>query len=62
MFDLNFNKWLLVTIVPDFFNSAVQSRVNEAILKFPWIQRFASVGDSYSAGLRLGDRLDWLCS
>ncbi|CAN9374987.1 unnamed protein product [Alternaria alternata] len=62
MFILNFNKWLLVTIFPDFFNSAVQSRVNEPVLKFPWIQRFASVGDSYSAGLGSGDRLDWLCS
>jgi lysophospholipase L1-like esterase len=27
-----------------------------------WIQRFASVGDSYSAGLGSGDRLDWTCS
>jgi lysophospholipase L1-like esterase len=29
---------------------------------FPWIQRFASVGDSYSAGLGSGARLDWSCS
>jgi lysophospholipase L1-like esterase len=30
--------------------------------KFPWIQKFASIGDSYSAGLGSGDRLDWSCS
>jgi lysophospholipase L1-like esterase len=29
---------------------------------FPWIQKFASIGDSYSAGLGSGDRLDWSCS
>jgi lysophospholipase L1-like esterase len=29
---------------------------------FQWIQRFASVGDSYSAGLGSGSRLDWSCS
>jgi lysophospholipase L1-like esterase len=31
-------------------------------LMFPWIQKFASIGDSYSAGLGSGDRLDWSCS
>jgi lysophospholipase L1-like esterase len=30
--------------------------------RFPWIQKFASIGDSYSAGLGSGDRLDWTCS
>ncbi|USP78701.1 hypothetical protein yc1106_05975 [Curvularia clavata] len=30
--------------------------------KLPWIQSFASIGDSYSAGLGAGQRLDWLCS
>jgi lysophospholipase L1-like esterase len=30
--------------------------------KFPWIQNFASIGDSYAAGLGSGDRLDWSCS
>ncbi|KAF2446049.1 SGNH hydrolase [Karstenula rhodostoma CBS 690.94] len=29
---------------------------------FPWIQRLASIGDSYSAGLGAGDRLDFYCS
>ncbi|KAF2854238.1 SGNH hydrolase [Plenodomus tracheiphilus IPT5] len=29
---------------------------------FPWIQKFASIGDSYSAGLGSGGRLDWSCS
>ncbi|KAJ4354015.1 uncharacterized protein N0V89_005747 [Didymosphaeria variabile] len=29
---------------------------------FPWIQRFASIGDSYSAGLGAGGRLDFYCS
>ncbi|KAH7074386.1 SGNH hydrolase-type esterase domain-containing protein [Paraphoma chrysanthemicola] len=32
------------------------------ITQFPWIQKFASIGDSYSAGLGSGDRLDWSCS
>jgi lysophospholipase L1-like esterase len=31
-------------------------------VKFPWIRKFASVGDSYSAGLGSGNRLDWSCS
>ncbi|KAF1967013.1 SGNH hydrolase [Bimuria novae-zelandiae CBS 107.79] len=30
--------------------------------KFPWIQKFASIGDSYSAGLGAGNRLDFYCS
>lgn len=30
--------------------------------QFPWIHRFASIGDSYSAGLGAGDRLDFSCS
>lgn len=30
--------------------------------RFPWIQSFASIGDSYSAGLGSGSRLDWSCS
>jgi lysophospholipase L1-like esterase len=30
--------------------------------KFPWIRKIASIGDSYSAGLGSGDRLDWSCS
>jgi lysophospholipase L1-like esterase len=30
--------------------------------RFPWIQNFASIGDSYSAGLGSGGRLDWSCS
>ncbi|KAF2824026.1 SGNH hydrolase [Ophiobolus disseminans] len=29
---------------------------------FPWLRRFASIGDSYSAGIGSGDRLDWSCS
>lgn len=29
---------------------------------FPWLDNFASVGDSYSAGLGSGVRLDWSCS
>jgi lysophospholipase L1-like esterase len=29
---------------------------------FPWIERFASIGDSYSAGLGAGNRLDFYCS
>jgi lysophospholipase L1-like esterase len=29
---------------------------------FSWIQRFASIGDSYSAGLGSGARIDWACS
>lgn len=30
--------------------------------RFPWIKNFASIGDSYSAGLGSGHRLDWSCS
>ncbi|KAF2114899.1 SGNH hydrolase-type esterase domain-containing protein [Lophiotrema nucula] len=30
--------------------------------KFPWIRKFASIGDSYSAGLGAGNRIDWSCS
>jgi lysophospholipase L1-like esterase len=30
--------------------------------RFSWIEKFASIGDSYSAGLGSGDRLDWSCS
>jgi lysophospholipase L1-like esterase len=30
--------------------------------RFPWIENFASIGDSYSAGLGSGNRLDWSCS
>ncbi|KAJ4303118.1 hypothetical protein N0V90_002010 [Kalmusia sp. IMI 367209] len=30
--------------------------------KFPWIQRLASIGDSYSAGLGAGERIDFYCS
>lgn len=29
---------------------------------FLWIEKFASIGDSYSAGLGSGERLDWSCS
>lgn len=29
---------------------------------FPWIRNFASIGDSYSAGLGAGDRLEFYCS
>ncbi|KAF1851127.1 SGNH hydrolase [Cucurbitaria berberidis CBS 394.84] len=42
-------------------SNAAQIPLGSAV-KFPWIQRFASVGDSYSAGLGSGDRLDWSCS
>lgn len=31
-------------------------------VRFPWLQRFASIGDSYSAGLGAGKRIDWACS
>lgn len=44
----------------------VLNSADQAILttspKFPWIQRFTSIGDSYSAGLGSGSRLDWSCS
>ncbi|KAF2790280.1 SGNH hydrolase [Melanomma pulvis-pyrius CBS 109.77] len=30
--------------------------------RFPWIHKFASIGDSYSSGLGSGSRLDWSCS
>ena len=31
-------------------------------VKFPWLHRFASIGDSYSAGIGSGHRIDWSCS
>ncbi|KAF2474074.1 SGNH hydrolase [Lindgomyces ingoldianus] len=30
--------------------------------KYPWIRRYASIGDSYAAGLGSGSRIDWSCS
>lgn len=30
--------------------------------KFPWIRKFASIGDSYAAGLGAGKRIDFGCS
>ena len=40
---------------------AEQIRLSTTV-NFPWIRKFASIGDSYSAGLGSGDRLDWSCS
>jgi lysophospholipase L1-like esterase len=31
-------------------------------IDFPWIRKFASIGDSYAAGLGAADRMDWACS
>ncbi|EUC29888.1 hypothetical protein COCCADRAFT_105392 [Bipolaris zeicola 26-R-13] len=43
-------------------NNVNQTPLVSPTVKFPWIQSFASIGDSYSAGLGSGHRLDWLCS
>ncbi|CAG5187688.1 uncharacterized protein ALTATR162_LOCUS11761 [Alternaria atra] len=62
MFLTSLNKWLSATTFLSPFNHAPQSLLLDSTAKFSWIRRFASVGDSYSAGLGSGDRLDWLCS
>jgi hypothetical protein len=36
--------------------------VLNSLPKFPWVKSFGSIGDSYSAGLGSGERLDWSCS
>lgn len=41
---------------------AAHISIQDNKVKFPWIRRFASVGDSYSAGLGAGSRIDWACS
>jgi lysophospholipase L1-like esterase len=50
---------LLALVTPLVYAEQVPSRPSS---RFPWIRRFASIGDSYSAGLGSGDRLDWTCS
>ena len=42
--------------------TAEQARLKTLTPKFPWIRNFASIGDSYSAGLGAGDRLEFYCS
>lgn len=42
--------------------AAAQAPFEIPALKFPWIRNFASIGDSYSAGLGAGDRLEFYCS
>jgi lysophospholipase L1-like esterase len=42
--------------------TAEQTRLTSSNPKFPWIRNFASIGDSYSAGLGAGDRLEFYCS
>jgi hypothetical protein len=62
MFLSTFTTWLSTTttyLQP--FHNAPQTPL-PSTTSFSWIQRFASVGDSYSAGLGSGDRLDWSCS
>jgi lysophospholipase L1-like esterase len=57
MFLSSFTKWLAATV--PFLQPQTSLTTNS---NFLWIQRFASVGDSYSAGLGSGSRLDWSCS
>ncbi|KAF2253830.1 SGNH hydrolase [Trematosphaeria pertusa] len=42
--------------------SARQNLLKAPAVEHSWIRNFASIGDSYSAGLGSGDRLDWTCS
>ncbi|KAF2262090.1 SGNH hydrolase [Lojkania enalia] len=39
-----------------------QASSKEDARRFQWIQKFASIGDSYAAGLGAGSRIDWGCS
>lgn len=41
---------------------AAQSSSHTSPTKFPWIRKFASIGDSYAAGLGAGPRIDFVCS
>ncbi|KAI4663426.1 uncharacterized protein J4E78_003840 [Alternaria triticimaculans] len=54
--------WLTATTFSNPSSNALQSPLFDPANKFPWIQRFASIGDSYAAGLGSGTRLDWSCS
>ena len=62
MFLSNFTKWLSASAIPNLYLSQYQTLLLQSTRKFPWIQHFASIGDSYAAGLGAGDRMDWLCS
>ncbi|ORY00322.1 SGNH hydrolase-type esterase domain-containing protein [Clohesyomyces aquaticus] len=42
--------------------SAEQLPLKGPYTPYPWIHKFASLGDSYAAGLGAGSRIDWLCS
>lgn len=56
-------KWLLGATWASPFEDRGQIPVLiSSTVRFPWLQSFASIGDSYSAGLGSGQRLDWLCS
>lgn len=62
MLNTNFLPWLSATLTFFLtFSTATQTPL-ETPTKFPWIQNFASIGDSYAAGLGSGSRLDWSCS
>ncbi|KAI4923240.1 uncharacterized protein J4E92_007996 [Alternaria infectoria] len=54
--------WLRATTFSSPSKNAPQSPLLEPTNRFSWIQRFASIGDSYAAGLGSGTRLDWSCS
>lgn len=43
-------------------SSATQLSDSVQTTKFPWINKFASIGDSYAAGLGAGERIDYSCS
>ncbi|KAF2490541.1 SGNH hydrolase [Lophium mytilinum] len=34
----------------------------QPLRKYSWVRTFASIGDSYAAGLGAGNRIDWSCS
>jgi lysophospholipase L1-like esterase len=51
---------LLVTVSS--LVDAEQIPLQQDTPKFPWIRKFASIGDSYAAGLGAGSSLDYLCS
>ncbi|KAF2012671.1 SGNH hydrolase [Aaosphaeria arxii CBS 175.79] len=51
----------MFTIGPAFVTTLLIASA-QATNDYSWIHRFASIGDSYAAGLGASERLDWSCS
>jgi len=61
MFSSSFSLFLLFTLPSLFPADQVPIQLPPSP-RFPWIHKFASIGDSYAAGLGAGTRVDWGCS